>query len=218
MFKAVIFDLDDTLIDFRERKKILIRVSVEAMIKAGLNEKFKDLHKEFTDFYWNIGIEDQHIFEKFFMQRYGKVDYRILAHAIVAYRKANAELLRTYPDVIDVLKTLKKQGVKLALLSDAPRLNAYIRLAEVGMDNLFDVILTFDDVGTVKPSPKGFKMVLSALNVDAKDCLMVGDNPKRDVIGAKRIGIKMCLAAYSCSVPVDTDYRINNIKELLKII
>jgi putative hydrolase of the HAD superfamily len=218
MFKAIIFDLDDTLIDFRERKKVLISSSVKAMIKAGLKEKFSVLYKEFTAFYWETGIEDQNIFEKFFIKKYGKIDYRILAHAIIAYRRANTPLLKPYPNVIKVLKSLRKKGIKLAVLSDAPRINAHIRLVEVGMDGLFDTVVTFDDVGALKPNPRGFKMVLDRLNVKNTDCLMVGDNPQRDVVGAKGVGIKMCLAAYSCSSDVKTDYKINSIKELLKIV
>jgi putative hydrolase of the HAD superfamily len=218
MFKAIIFDLDDTLIDFRERKKVLIEASVKAMIKAGLKEKFNVLHREFTAFYWENGIEDQNIFEKFFMHKYGKVDYRILAHAVIAYRRANSVLLKPYPDVIKVLRLLKKRGIKLAVLSDAPRVNAHIRLVEVGLDGLFDTIVTFDDVGACKPNSLGFKMVLSRLNVKASSCLMVGDNPLRDVVGARNAGIKMCLAAYSCSENIKTEYRINSIKELLKVV
>jgi putative hydrolase of the HAD superfamily len=218
MFKAIIFDLDDTLIDFRERKKILISESVKAMINAGLREKFDALHKEFTEFYWNTNIEDQNIFEKFFMMKYGKIDYRILAHAIVAYRHANIPLLKPYPNVVNVLRTLKKRGIKLAVLSDAPRVNAHIRLVEVGLDKVFDVIITKDDVGAIKPSPAGFKIVLDRLGIDASDCLMVGDNPSKDVIGAKNAGIKMCLASYSCDEDVKTDYKIKDIKGLLKIV
>ena len=152
MFKAIIFDLDDTLIDFRERKKVLIKSSVEAMIKAGLQEDPIGLYAEFNKFYWDTGIEDQNIFEKFLLKKYGHVDYKVLAHAIIAYRRANALLLKPYPNVIDVLGTLHKNGIKLAILSDAPKLSAYTRLVEVGMDELFDAIITYDDVLELKPS------------------------------------------------------------------
>jgi len=40
---------------------------------------------------------------------------------------------------------------------------------------------------------------------------MVGDNPLRDVVGAKNAGIKMCLATYSCNEDVKTDYKIRDI-------
>ncbi|MGV8172501.1 MAG: HAD family hydrolase [Candidatus Woesearchaeota archaeon] len=218
MFKAIIFDLDDTLIDFKKRKKVVIEASIKAMIDAGLKEDLNELTAEFNKFYWDTGIEDQKIFEKFLIKKYNDIDYRILAHAIIAYRRANNPLLKPYPHVMDVLNTLKKKGIKLALLSDAPKLNAYNRLVEVGMDTMFDIIVTADDVGAIKPSPLGFNKILEELDVKASECLMVGDNPKRDVIGAKATGIKMCLAKYSCDEDIETDYSINNIKELLEIV
>jgi len=217
MFKAIIFDLDDTLIDFRERKKVLIKSSVDAMIKAGLKENADSLREEFNKFYWDTGIEDQNIFEKFLLKKYGNVDYKVLAHAIIAYRRANALLLKPYPNVIDVLGKLRKSGIKLAILSDAPKLSAYTRLVELGMDDLFDVIVTFDDVKEIKPSIKGFKMVVDRLDVKKEECLMVGDNPDRDVIGAKKFGMKICLAKYERDFDADVDYVINDVKELLKI-
>lgn len=218
MIKAIIFDLDDTLIDFRKSKAILIKKSVKSMIKAGLNEKFKDLHNEFTNFYWECGIEDQHIFEKFFMKKYGKIDYKILAHAIIAYRHAKSPLLKPYRHVVKVLKKLKQKGVKLAVLSDAPRINAHIRLVEARLDNLFDLIITYDDVKELKPSPKGFNLILKTLKVKPNECLMVGDNPPKDIEGAKKVGIKTCLTRYTRNEEIETDYKINDIKELLKII
>ena len=145
--RAVIFDLDNTLIDFTETKNLVIREAVKAMIDAGLDEQFAELHKAFSAYYWSHGIEDQHIFQKFFMQRYGKVDYKVLAYAILAYRKAKSGLLRAYPGAKMLLVRLKGMGLKLALLSDAPKLEAYLRLCAVGFDDFFDVILTKDDVG-----------------------------------------------------------------------
>jgi putative hydrolase of the HAD superfamily len=218
MFKAVIFDLDDTLIDFRKRKKILIEESIKAMVEAGLKEDVNELITEFNKFYWDTGIEDQRIFEKFLTQKYHDVDYRILAHAIIAYRRTNRPLLKPYPHVMEVLSALKERGIKLALLSDAPKLNAYKRLVEVGMDNMFDVIVTADDVNAIKPSPLGFKAIMKKLGVDASECLMVGDSPTRDVAGAKAVGMKMCLAKYGNNGEAETEYSINNIKELLDIV
>jgi len=218
MFKAIIFDLDDTLIDFRERKKILIKSSVNAMVKAGLKEDPENLYAEFKKFYWDTGIEDQNIFEKFLIKKYGNIDYKVLAHAIIAYRRANNQLLKPYPNVIEVLGKLHKKGIKLAILSDAPKLSAYTRLVEVGMDDLFDVIITYDDVRETKPSSKGFKIVVDKLDVKKEECLMVGDNPDRDVLGAKKFGMKICLARYERDFSADADYIINDIKELLEIV
>ena len=67
--KAVIFDIDNTLIDFLDRKRTTIKESVKAMIDAGLDEDFDGLHRDFTDFYWKTGIEDQKIFQKYLVMR-----------------------------------------------------------------------------------------------------------------------------------------------------
>jgi len=196
MIKAIIFDIDNTLIDFVERKKLVIIESVKAMIDAGLDEDFKKLHKEFSDFYWKNGIENQKIFEKFLKSKYNKVDYRVLARAIVTYRAANNGLLRSYPGAKTVLITLKERGFKLAVLSDAPRVEAYIRLCVAGLDDFFDVILTKDDVKRTKPNSRGFKMAAKRLKVNLDECAMVGDNLSRDISGTKQLGMRTVLAKY----------------------
>ncbi len=68
MIRAIIFDIDNTLIDFVERKKLVIRETVKAMIDAGVNEKFEALHSDFSDFYWKTGIENQKILQKYLKQ------------------------------------------------------------------------------------------------------------------------------------------------------
>lgn len=196
MIKAIIFDIDNTLIDFVERKKLVIQETVKAMIDAGVNEKFEGLHKDFSDFYWKTGIENQKILQKYLKQKFGKVDYRILAYAILAYRKASTGLLRPYPGAKSVLISLKNKGIKMAVLSDAPRLEAYLRICSVGLDDFFDVIMTKDDTKSLKPRSRGFKMVLKKLNVQPEECIMIGDNLYRDIDGAKKLGMKTVLAKY----------------------
>lgn len=219
IMKAVIFDLDDTLIDFVERKNLVIKESVKAMIDSGLDEDYDSLLEDFSNFYWKQ-IEDQKIFQKYLMKKYGKIDYKVLAHAILAYRKTNSGLLRPYPGAKKLLIELKQKGFKLAILSDAPKLEAYIRLCSVGFEDFFDVILTGDDVPSLKPSKKAFLMAAKKLKLDPKECFMVGDRPKKDVEGAKGLGMKTILVRYNHSEKVGTkaDYEVNSIKELFSTI
>ena len=171
MIRAVIFDIDDTLIDFTETKNLAIRESVKAMVDKGIDEDFEKLHSEFKKFYWERGIEDQQIFQKFFMERYGKIDYSILASAILAYRKAKEGVLRPYPGAKKLLIQLKEKGMKLAILSDAPKLEAYLRLCAVSFDDFFDLILTKDDVGFSKPHTKGFETIVEKLRSGQRNAL-----------------------------------------------
>ncbi|MFH1173684.1 MAG: HAD-IA family hydrolase [archaeon] len=219
MRNAVIFDLDNTLVDFVDRKKIVIRETVKAMIDAGLQADFEELHKDFSDFYWDKGIEDQHILQKYLLQRYKRIDYRILAHAILAYRKVNTGLIRPYPGARRLLIHLKAKGYKLAILSDAPRLEAYLRLCSVGFDEFFDVILTSDDTRSVKPHSKGFLLAAKKLGVDVRSCVMIGDTPNKDIIGAKKLGMLTIFAEYGArEKTTDADYTVKNISDITAII
>lgn len=215
--KAVIFDLDDTLIDFKSRKNRVIKTCVTAMIEAGLNEEYDTLLSDFSAYYWER-IEDQKVFQKYLQKKYGTVDYVVLAHAILAYRKENARLLKAYPGALDMLEKLRAAGWKLALLSDAPKLEAYLRICSLGFESHFDVIMTKDDVGTVKPNRKGFLSVARKLRVNPRDCVMVGDHDEKDIEGAQRVGMRTIQAAYGDDGGSNADDVAHSIAELGKIL
>ena len=95
-----------------------------------------------------------------------------------------------------MLLKLKTKGIKLAILSDAPRMRAWIRLASLKLTDFFDVVVTRDDTRRIKPHKKPFLYVLKKLRVEAGEALMVGDWPERDIKGAKAVGMKTCFARY----------------------
>jgi len=224
MIKAVIFDIDNTLIDFLERKLTVIKESVKAMIDAGLKEDYSSLLKEFTDFYWKNGIENQKIFELFLKTKYKVIDYRVLAYAIIAYRRTNDGLLRPYPGTKAVLIALKEKGYKLGVLSDAPKLQAYTRLCSLGLDNFFDAILTKSDVKFLKPNKKGFKMIANRLGVQLEECIMIGDKITKDISGAKSLGMKTIFAKYGYvegdepKTNLEADFIANDITDIPSIL
>lgn len=220
MIKAVIFDLDNTLIDFMKMKKLACEAAIDAMIDAGLDtDKEKALHALFR-LYDKYGYEDATIFQKFLMQLTGRINYSILANGIVAYRKIRSGLLEPYPHVNYTLFKLKEKKVKLAILSDAPRLKAWIRLAAMKLITFFDVVVTLEDTNKMKPHRFPFKKAIEKLNVKPEECLMVGDRPERDIKGAKAVGMKTCFARYgnANSAKTNADYEISDIKELVKVI
>jgi HAD superfamily hydrolase (TIGR02253 family) len=218
--KAIIFDLDNTLIDFMRMKRISCSAAVEAMISGGLELDKEHALKILFELYDKHGIEYKGIFQEFLKKVSGKIDYKLLAEGIIAYRKAQTGYLEPYPNVIPTLIKLRERGMKLAIVSDAPSINAWLRLVEMKLHDFFDVVVTFDDTNAKKPSPLPFKKALEALKLEPKEVMMVGDWPERDIEGAKKLGMKACFAAYgntsiSCK---EADYTINNISDLLKIV
>ena len=220
MIKAVIFDLDNTLIDFMKMKKLSCEAAVNSMIDAGLKiEKEKGM-KLLFGLYDKYGLEDPKIFQKFLKEITGKVNYRVLANGIVAYRKVRGGFLEPYPHTSYVLLKLKGKGLKLAIVSDAPKLKAWIRLAYMKIADFFDVVVAFEDTMQRKPSRLPFEAALKNLRLKPEECLMVGDWPERDIEGAKKIGMKTCFARYGSARKIKdsgADYIIDDIKELLQI-
>ena len=221
MVKAIIFDLDNTLIDFMRIKKSSIDAAIAAMIAAGLRMSKDEATKALFELYDEYGIEYQEIFQKFLEKVHKNVDFRILAAGVVAYRKLQQGLLEPYPKVVPTLMRLKERGYKLAILSDAPRLKAWIRLSEMRIADFFDVVITFDDTGEYKPSKTPFIRVLKELEIKPEECLMVGDSIRRDIEGAKAAGILTVFARYGATKEIEksgADYEINGIEELLNIL
>lgn len=71
------------------------------------------------------------------MRAFKTVDYKWLAAGIVAYRRARNNYLVTYPHVRSTLAELLRRGLRLAVISDAPRLGAWLRLAQLDLHHMF---------------------------------------------------------------------------------
>jgi len=218
MAKAILFDLDNTLVDFMAMKRKSCEAAIDEMISAGLKMKKEDALKILFELYDKYGIEYKQIFQKFLQKIEGKIDYRILSHGIVAYRRIKVSYLYPYPNVIPTLLELKKKH-KLAIISDAPRMRAWMRLSAMKIDNFFDVVITSGDVKRKKNSVIPFRAALKQLGIKPEEALMVGDWIERDINTAKSIGIKTCYARYGNEEKraSEADYEIDDIKDLLKL-
>jgi putative hydrolase of the HAD superfamily len=202
-------------------KEVAIDAAVDAMIDAGLSMKKEEAKSRIFDVYEEKGIEYQQVFDSFLIQALGHVDNKILAAGVISYRRARESVLVSYPRVTITLLELLKRGLKLAVVSDAPKLQAWLRLCALNIHNYFDVVVTFDDTNKRKPDPGPFKKTLDLLKLKADQVIMVGDWPERDIVGAKPLGMKTVFARYGDTFGTKisgADWDIDDIYELLKIV
>ena len=210
--------------DFMAMKENAIKAAVKAMIDTGLNMAPEEAQKELYAIYDKKGIEYQQVFDSFLEEHLGHIDWKILSSGVVAYRKAREAALVPYPHVFLTLTELLKRGIKLAVLSDAPRREAWLRLCYLQLQHTFDAVITFEDTGFKKPHQKPYLQVLSIIDVEPSYTIMVGDWPERDLVGAREMGMITVFARYGFFFdrePVGeegADYAIDDIREIIKII
>ncbi len=221
MIRAVIFDLDNTLVDFVAMKRHAIDAAIGAMMDAGINLSHIQIKSRIDKIYEELGWEYQQVFDKLLKESLGYVDHRMLSAGIIAYRRAREAALKPFPHVTATLMHLVKKGVKLAVLSDAPAREAWLRLCYINFHHIFDVVVTFDDTGERKPSPKPFLLALEKLQVDPHEAIMIGDWAERDMVGAKNVGMITAFARYGDAFgagDVNADYDLTDIKQIINIV
>jgi putative hydrolase of the HAD superfamily len=221
LIKAIIFDLDNTLTDFMKMKADAVNAAIDGMIDAGLDLPREAVRARIDAIYKEQGMEYQQVFDALLESELGHIDPKILASGIVAYRKARGSSLKPYPHVQMTLLELAKRGIRLAVVSDAPRAPAWLRLCDLSLQHVFDVVVTHDDTREYKPSPAPFREALRRLGAPATAALMVGDWPERDMVGAKSLGMKTVFARYGDTFGTKesgADFEIDDALQLVTIV
>jgi putative hydrolase of the HAD superfamily len=125
-----------------------------------------------------------------------------------------------YPETESVLKELKKKNIKIGVLSNTAygADKEYLIGSTPQINRYFDSCLASTEVGFRKPHTKGFLQLLQALQVQADECLFVGDEPV-DVIGANRAGMVSVLINRSGEKrDYGQKYTISSLQDILKLV
>jgi putative hydrolase of the HAD superfamily len=181
VIKAVFFDLDNTLTDFMRMKEMAVDAAIRGMVDAGLKLAPEEARSKIYAVYEREGIEFQLVFDHFLKDELGEIDHKILAAAIVAYRRVRESALVLYPHVQLTLVDLAKRGLKLAVVTDAPKTQAWLRLCHLNLHHIFDLVITYEDTLERKPSRAPFVAALAGLGLLPEEVIMVGDWPERDM-------------------------------------
>ncbi len=168
LFKAVLFDLDGTLLDTLED----LANSMNVILKAhGMNTFPVEDYKEFLGY----GLEGliRCVIPK--AQVNDKLVHEYLADMKVEYGKRWAEKTRPYPGIPELLDELQRRGLKLVVLSNKMDDYTKIIIKTLLPDWKFNIVRGLKENSPPKPDPTSALQIADALKIAPKDFLFLGD-------------------------------------------
>ena len=210
--EAVLFDLDDTLIDFQYSRRHGLRAIQEllpALAPVPLEELELVHDAEFyANFLRTLGgdlSEHEARLERIggVCRRYGlEPDKRTVAEATASYVSELQSNIRLVPGVPELLHALQGR-VKVGVITNGSSAGQRGKLEQFDINpNDLDALAISEEVGTTKPDPAIFEHVLARLGVPPERVTMVGDSWENDVLPALRSGmVAVWLNRYRLSCP-----------------
>lgn len=187
MIKAVVFDLDDTLISEKEYmiggfKAVASKISSDfnfdsfmmfLKIKQLSEKSYSNVFNRVLDFY---GI---------------KYDLSYINELVKVYRNHDTKV-QFYNDIIPIIDELRKRKIKLGIITDGYKETQVNKLNQLNCSALFDSIIITDNFGREywKPHKLPYIRVSKELGVSYNEMIYIGDNPSKDFSGANELGIK----------------------------
>ena len=224
MKTAVLFDLDDTLYPEIEFVKSGFRAAARYL---SLRYHFSEdsLVKQMLDILRRDGRGK--IFDTLlrYLGLYTEEKVRLLVYLYRSHRPT----IHLYKDVLPTLECLRRYGTRLGIITDGMASVQKNKIAALGLNNLFGVIVYTDELGKNcwKPSAIPYKIALELLEARPSEAVYVGDSPSKDFLAPNSMGMltiqvnrQMCQNLKEESIPKAAAARfvIKSLKQLLPII
>ena len=184
--KAVLLDLDDTLLDRAGGYARLCRHWHRTLPRDGRPADQERFVARMAA--WDQGGRAKH-------ECYGSMlrlwpgCFPDVETAIAAHRRLLAGFVTLDPRTRALLVRLRRDGIRSAVVTNGTSASQRPKLRNTGIDDLVDAIVVSEEVGAAKPAPEIFLRALGMIGVDPVEALFVGHNPVADICGAKRLGM-----------------------------
>lgn len=211
MVKAIIFDLDGTLID---RQKAFKEFLYNEFNKYTIDEELINNMIEDILVWDDYGRVPRNI-------SFGKWEEKYNLEGLTAkkldeiWKKESGKTCYLYDDVRPTLTELKKK-YKLAILTNGSPTSQRRKLDSIDIYDLIEYSLISGEYEVNKPDPKIYRFVCDNLGYKPQECVYVGDTFDIDYEGAINAGLKAVFVNHKKEVHPDATM-INDLKELLDI-
>lgn len=210
MLKAILFDLDGTL------------VNTNHLIFNSFRQAFSELmsHRVLSDeeIMDCIGPTLHQTGEKYFQDNAEQFVHCYRKY----YQQDHDEMIEAFPGIVGMLQMLQEMGLKLVIVTSKKRDMAIKGLSYLNLLSFFDLIVSSDDVTNPKPHQEPIQRVLDYYHFSVDECLMVGDN-SHDIECAHAAGVRSVAVGWAMRgsdylKTYHPTYIINEAKELVDIV
>ncbi|PWU68744.1 HAD family hydrolase [Gracilibacillus dipsosauri] len=213
MIKAVLFDLDGTLLnrDASVRRFIDLQYDrfehlLDSITKKEYIERFLQLDNR--GYVWKDKVYQQMIKE---FEIIGISWEELLQDYISEFKYSCIP----FPHLIEMLEELKTRNIAIGMITNGRGQFQMDNIQALGIEKYFDSILVSEWEGMKKPNPNIFLKALQDLEVNPEESLFIGDHPENDVIAATAVGMKGVWKKDKHWKHATTEYTIDDLLEIL---
>jgi beta-phosphoglucomutase len=170
--KLVIFDLDGVLVDACEWHRVALNEALQEVCNYEIS--LEDHYKTFNGIPTRVKLRRLSEMGKISASSHDSV-YRAKQLLTMEIIKRNATLR---PEKVEMIKTLKSRGNVVACYTNSIRKTAELMLDKTGILELFDFVLTNQDVENPKPDPEGYVFLMDHFGFSEEDTFIIEDSPK----------------------------------------
>ena len=206
--KAILFDLDDTLISPHQHRTFFWLKAISEIWKEQ-EDKSIPLPEDIQDLVKNVDNSAQGFWSEPDRHKTGRLDIRTARFKIfdaaigsdprfsqnmrwLIADKCGALMFESttiFPDAISTLKGLKTEGIKLALVTNGSSKPQRAKIQKFSLEQYFLHVQIEGEAGVGKPELEAYKIAMNTLDVHAKETWMVGDNIEWEVVAPQKLGI-----------------------------
>ena len=223
-YSHLLFDLDRTLWDFDQNNRdSLFETYHQFDFDMGFDAFFstyKTVNKMLWDAYGRGEIKKEllHVNRFYLTFKELKFDNLLTASKFAESYSQNIEKHNTLmPDTYEILEFLKP-NFKLYIITNGFKEFQHRKLKKSGLEPFFDDVFISETIGYHKPHIAFFEHILKKTGAKKEECLIIGDDMKTDIQGAKNIGIDCVSYNPMNEIDLVPNYKISSLLELKQIL
>jgi putative hydrolase of the HAD superfamily len=198
MTQLVVFDLDDTLVDFASTRQAAYEAMRSVLLEEGVDaaaylDACSRLDRPlFQQFEQGVMTRQQYRVRRF-SDPFEHLGLPVPQVLVTRLNDVFMECVNDHPllygDVQPVLQAMRDAGLRTAILTNGPSDGQRRKLRATGLAERVDHVVIGEELGVSKPSARAFHAVTAAFSIEPAQAVMVGDSPELDYEGALAAGL-----------------------------